>query len=371
MSDLYGVLGVTRAASDDEIKRAYRQLARELHPDVNPGDAAAEERFKEITRAYDVLSDPERRRQYDVFGEQGPRGPDPFGGGGINDLFDAFFGGNSPFAGGGGGGGRGRGAARGPDLEATLLVDFVDAVFGVTRDVEVATLVGCATCDSSGAAEGTAAATCAECNGTGEVRRVRQSILGQLVTASPCPRCGGAGQEIASPCPDCRGEGRRRQEKTYQVEVPAGVDDGSTLRLTGFGAAGQRGAPSGDLYVHLRVRPHDRFTRQGADLVHVMALPFTQASLGAHLKFETLDGEEDFVIPGGTQTGRVFRLRGRGVPDVHGRGRGDLLVQVQVEVPTALTKTEEELLRRLAEERGEEVAPADTGFFAKIRSAFK
>jgi molecular chaperone DnaJ len=203
------------------------------------------------------------------------------------------------------------------------------------------------------------------------VRRVRQSILGQMVTAGPCPRCGGLGQQISSPCPDCRGEGRQILEKSYTVDIPAGVDTGSTLRLAGRGAAGVRGGGHGDLYVHVKVRGHERFVRQGYDLIHELHVPITQAALGAHLSFETLDGNEDLVLPRGTQTGRVFRLRGRGVPHVEGRGRGDLLVQVVVDTPTEVDKDEEELLRRLAELRGDAVAPPETGFFSKVRSAFK
>jgi molecular chaperone DnaJ len=200
---------------------------------------------------------------------------------------------------------------------------------------------------------------------------VRQSILGQMVTAAPCTRCGGYGQMIASPCSDCRGEGRRIEERTYTVDIPAGIDNGSTLRLTGRGAVGSRGGAVGDLYVHVRVRPHERFVRHGYDLAHELHLSMAQAALGAHLEFDTLDGVEDLVIPGGTQSGRIFRLRGRGVPHVEGRGRGDLLVQTVVDVPTGLTDEQDELLRQFAELRGEDVAPPDSGLFAKIRSAFK
>ena len=200
---------------------------------------------------------------------------------------------------------------------------------------------------------------------------MRQSILGQVVTAGPCPTCGGTGEEIASPCPDCRGQGRRAEEKSFLVEVPAGVDDGSTLRLTGRGASGGRGGPPGDLYVHLRVSPDSRFARDGADIHHQLHLAMTQAALGVHLMFETLDGDEQLVIQAGTQSGRELRLRGRGAPHLHGRGRGDLIITVAVDVPTNLSKTEEDLLRQLAEERGELVAPAETGLFSKIRSAFK
>jgi molecular chaperone DnaJ len=372
--DYYELLQVAANATEDEIKRAYRKLARELHPDTSGGDPAAEERFKEVTVAYETLRDPERRRRYDMFGPEmargaGAGGGDPFGGAGfganLGDLFDTIFGA-------GGGGGRGpSGPPRGNDLEVTLTVAFEEAVFGAQREVSLRAPVTCATCEGSGARPGTTPVTCSNCGGAGEVRRVRQSILGQMVTASPCPRCGGLGQEITNPCPDCRGEGRRTEPRTYTVDVPAGVDDGNTLRLTGRAAAGPRGGPPGDLYVHLRVRPHERFQRQGYDLLHVLHVPMTQAVLGIHVPYETLDGSEDLVIPAGTQSGRVFRLRGRGVPHVNARGRGELLVQVVVDTPTDMSPEQEELMRRLAAERGEEVAPPEKGFLSRFRSAFK
>lgn len=376
MSDFYELLGVGRNAGDDEIKRAYRRLARELHPDANGGDAAAEERFKLVTVAYETLRDPERRRRYDTFGPEGLRGSGAGGTGGFEDLFGAGLGDlfNSFFGGGPGFGARSRGRAgppRGADMEVTLDLDFRSAVFGASKEIRVRVPVPCSTCGASGAAPGTSASTCGACGGAGEVRQVRQSILGQVMTARPCPRCGGSGQEIASPCPDCRGEGRRTEEKAYTVDIPAGVDDGNTLQLGGRGAAGPRGGPPGDLFVHLRVKADERFMRQGNDVVHVLHVPMVQAALGAHLRYETLDGTEDLVIPRATQPGKVFRLRGRGVPDVNGRGRGDLLVQVVVDTPTELTKEQEDLLRLFAAARSEEVAPPETGFLAKVRSAFK
>lgn len=373
--DYYELLGIRRDATQDDVKRAYRKRARELHPDTNPDDPEAEAKFKEITRAYETLSDPERRRRYDMFGEAGVTtnpGADPFGFSGgfgnLGDIFDAFFGG----AGSGGFRDSGRGGPpRGQDLEVVADVDFQVAVFGGEQPVTVRTAVACETCQATGAAPGTTAHQCPQCGGTGQVRRVRQSILGQMVTAGACNQCGGIGQIIERPCPDCRGDGRTIVEKTYTVDVPAGVDTGSTLRLSGRGAAGLRGGGYGDLYVHVRVGTHPRFQRHGDDLVHELHIPFTQAALGAHIPFETLDGTEDLVLPRGTQTGRVFRLKGRGVPHVDGRGRGDLLVQVVVDTPADLSRDEEELLRRLAELRGDDVAPPDTGFFSRIRSAFK
>jgi molecular chaperone DnaJ len=374
VADLYEVLGVPRSATADDIKRVYRRLARQYHPDANPGDAEAADRFKEIAHAYEVLSDPEKRRRYDTFGEAGLGAGGAGAGadfGAFGDIFEAFFGGGSPFGGGGGRGGGRAGPPRGTDIEVVAELDFEVAVFGGEHAVDVRTAEACTDCEATGAAPGSTPTTCRDCNGAGQVRRVRQSFLGQVVTAGQCPRCGGLGQVIERPCPTCGGEGRRIVEKRYTVDIPAGVDTGATLRLPGRGAAGIRGGGHGDLYVHVRVRRHPRFERQGSDLVHQLHLPLTQAALGAHLPFETLDGNEDLVVPKGTQSGRVFRLRGRGVPHLEGRGRGDLLVQVVVDTPDDLYAAQEELLRQLAAARGEEVAPADTGFFARIKSAFK
>jgi molecular chaperone DnaJ len=374
-ADYYALLGVTSSASTEEIKRAFRKRARELHPDTNP-DPTAEERFKEVARAYEVLSDPERRRRYDLFGPDEPRGTggagDPFStmtGAGFGDIFDAFFGSGSPF-----GSTRSRGPSgpvRGPDMEVALDLGFEEAVFGVDRDITLRVPVTCDDCGGSGARSGTSPVTCRDCGGAGQVRRVRQSILGQVVTATPCPRCGGSGQAIEDPCPTCRGEGRRTEERTWTVHVPAGVDAGTTLRLSGRGAAGPRGGPAGDLYVHLRVAASDRFERVGVDLRTEHHLPVTAAALGATVHVETLDGDEELVVAPGTQTGTVVRLRQRGVPVVEGRGRGDLLVTLVVDTPAELTPVEEDLLRRLAEERGDDVAPPGQGLLSRLRSAFK
>jgi molecular chaperone DnaJ len=382
MADFYETLGVPRTASNDDIKKAYRRRARELHPDTNP-DPTAEEQFKTLARAYEVLSDPDQRARYDRFGEAGVGtsaasggGGDPFGfggfgggsGGGLGDIFEAFFGGG----GGGFGGGRGGPVTppRGQDQQVSVQLDFAAAVFGTEVPVEVRTAVRCETCDGAGTAPNTEPVTCTECSGAGQVRRVRQSVLGQMVSTSACPRCGGWGTVIVTPCPTCSGEGRTVEQRTYRIDVPAGVDDGSTLRLTNRGAAGPRGGPPGDLYVQLRVKAHDRFERQGNDLVSRLPISVVQAALGVHMAFETLDGPEDLVVPPGTQPGRVFRLRGRGVPVLQGRGRGDLLVEVVVEVPTKLTKDEDDLLRRWAELRGDEVSGPDRTLLGRIKSAF-
>jgi molecular chaperone DnaJ len=367
-TDYYELLGVGQDATEDELKRAYRQRARELHPDSTGGDPEAELKFKETTLAYEVLRDPERRRRYDMFG---PDGQDPAGqpmgdmfGADLGDLLGAFFGGGTrPHR-------QRSGPARGSDAEAVLTLTFREAAFGIAKEMSVDTTVTCGECEGSGARTGTTATRCDDCGGTGEVRRVRQSILGQVVTAFPCNRCGGTGEFISSPCPGCRGAGRLNEKRTFTVDVPAGVDHGSTLRLSGRGAAGFRGGPAGDLYVHLAVAGDERFERVGDDVVVRTPIAFTQAVLGAVVAVETLDGDEQVEVPPGTATGNVTRMRGRGIPHVRGRGRGEFRIEWVVDTPTDLTKEQEELLRRFAAERGEEVAPPSEGLFSKIRSAF-
>lgn len=366
MADYYELLGVHRQATTEEIKRAYRTRARELHPDANPGDASAEARFKEVAVAYEVLSDPARRQQYDMYGEAGPQG-NPFGGGGLGDIFDMFFNSGSGFGGGAGP----TGPPRGVDVETRVDLDFADAIFGCEVPVTVRTAVECHECSGSGADVGTEPSTCPDCDGAGQVRRVRQSILGQVVTAGPCGRCSGFGTIIDHPCPSCGGEGRSIEESTYTVDVPAGVDDGATLRLTGRGAVGPRGGAPGDLYVRLRVRSDPRFQRIDDDLVHEMHVALTQAALGARIAFDTLDGEEIVEVDPGTQSGTVHRFRGRGVPHLRGRGRGDLHVRLVVDTPGDLDERQIALLNELAELRGEEIDPPEHGLFQRLRGAFK
>ena len=374
MADYYDLLGVDRSATAEEIKKAYRRRARELHPDANPDDPAAEDRFKELAKAYQVLSDDQQRARYDRFGEAGVsgagggQGAEDLFGSGLGDIFDAFFGGGSGF---GGGGRRGpTGPPRGQDMEVVIDLDFEQAVFGAEVPVTLKLPQRCDDCDGTGAGEGTKPVSCSDCNGTGQVRRVRQSVLGQMVTTAPCGRCGGIGEVIATPCQTCRGDGRVTLDKTYQVDVPAGVDTGATLRLTQRGAAGPRGGAAGDLYVHIRVAPHARYERDGIDLVTRVPVSIAQAALGTRLDLPTLDGDEELSIPAGTQPGHEFVLRQRGVPRLQGRGRGDLRVIVDVIVPTNLTEAETDLLKRFAEGRHEEVGSSGGGLFSRIRSAF-
>jgi molecular chaperone DnaJ len=375
LNDLYGLLGVRRDASDDEIKKAYRGRARELHPDTNPGDAAAEAKFKEVTLAYEVLRDPEKRARYDRFGPEGVFGNQGAGaggfgfeGGGLGDIFEAFFGQMS------GGGRRRGGPTAGADAEVRLGLEFAEAVFGSRKEISVRLPVGCQACAGRGTAPGTEPVTCVECQGAGELRRVRQSLLGQVVTSVACPRCAGVGETIPHPCAECGGEGRRMQESTFTVEIPAGVDNGSTLRLADRGAAGQRGGPTGSLFVHLVVTPDPRFERESDNLHTTLTIGLAQAALGTEVAVETLEGTHPVAVRAGTQHGFVERIRGEGVPHLRGRGRGDLFVHVLVEVPSALDAAQEDLLRQFAAARGEQVSPpgggGGDGVFSRLRSAF-
>jgi molecular chaperone DnaJ len=373
LGDLYELLGVRPDASEEEIKRAYRARARELHPDTNHGDPEAEARFKQVTVAYEVLRDPERRARYDRFGPEGVFGAQAggMGGfgfeGGLGDIFEAFFGQMA------GGGGRRRGPQPGADAEVRIELGFAEAVFGSRKEISVRLPATCGSCAGRGTAPGTDPVTCSDCQGTGELRRVRQSLLGQVVTSVACARCSGTGEMIPTPCPDCRGEGRRMQESTFTVEVPAGVEGGSTLRLADRGAAGQRGGPSGSLFVHLAVAPDPRFEREGDNLHTMLTVGVAQAVLGTESEVETLDGPQRVTVAPGTQHGHVERLRNLGVPHLRGRGRGDLSVHVAVATPTDLTPEQDELLRQFATSRGEVVSPPGSGgegMFSRLRSAF-
>lgn len=368
-TDFYAVLGIGRDASDEDIKRAYRRLARELHPDANPGDPEAEARFKEVSQAYEVLHDPERRRRYDLFGDDGRVGASSGPSGSafdIGDLFDAFFGGNSFGAGGA------SGPRSAPDAEIVIDLDLAEAASGVTHGVDVELPGPCERCDGTGCEPGTHPARCETCAGTGQVRQVRRSLLGQLVTSSACPGCAGTGRVIPSPCRRCRGDGRLRTSRHLEIDVPAGIDDGQRLRLSGRGPAAPRGGRPGDLYVTVRVRPHPTLERHGLDLIHRRRIPLTQAVLGATIVIDTLEGPEEVTVPPGTQPGTQLRLRGKGVPALGGRGRGDLVVEIGVDIPRRLDGEQAELVHRLAQLRGEDVTlPAEGGLFSRLRSAFQ
>lgn len=351
--DLYEILGVERTASDDEIRKAYRRLAREHHPDVS-GDPAAEARFKEVAGAYEILSDPEKRARYDTFGTAG--GPSTAGFGDLSDIFEMFFGGSGFGGFGAGGGGRRRSRSRtrrGEDLAVRMRISFRDAVFGLRRDVELERLVVCDTCLGNGAAAGTAPVACRTCGGTGEVQSARRSVFGTLMTTAACTTCEGTGQEIPDKCATCAGAGRVRANANVTLDIPAGVADGMELRVGGAGHAGVAGGGSGDLFVRLEVEPSPAFERRNQDLYAVLDVSITQATLGAQLTIPSLDGDETITIEPGTASGTVVRLRGKGVPNLQRRGRGDLFVTVHVVTPTDLSREERKLLDRFAELRGE------------------
>ena len=374
--DYYGTLGVARNASTDEIKRAYRKLARQLHPDVNP-DPEVQEQFKHVTNAYEVLSDPQKRQQYDMGFDPLSRSGGAGGGMGgaftFTDIMDAFFGGQ-----GGPGGGRGPlpRRRRGQDALIRVRVDLADAVFGAEREITVDTAVLCRTCEGRGARPGSEIITCGVCGGSGEVQTVQRSFLGQVMTTRPCAQCSGHGTVIPQPCSECAGDGRILAKRTLTLRIPAGVDDGTRLQLSGQGEVGPGGGPAGDLYVEIDVAPHPIFTRQGDDLHCTVELPMTAAALGTTVKLETFDGTNELEIKSGTQAGDVMTLRGLGVTHLRGTGRGDLIIHANVQTPTRLDEQQEALLRELATLRGEErpegrLSPAHPGLFGKLRDAFK
>ncbi len=369
-TDYYGLLGVSKKATDDELKKAYRKLARELHPDVNP-DPVAQEKFKQVTAAYEVLSDPQKRQVVDLGGDPlasgGGGGGSPFnqGFGGLGDIMDAFFGG-----GGGGRGPRAR-AQQGADALIRIECDLSETVFGTQRELTIETAVRCAICQGQGTAAGTLPTTCETCRGRGEVQQVQRSFLGQVMTTRTCPRCTGTGTVIEHACGECHGDGRVRARRTLTVKVPAGVEDGMRIRLSGEGEVGPGGGPAGDLFVEIREKQHPDFTREGDDLHCTVTLPMTAAALGTSMPLQTLDGEEQLDIPAGTQPDEIFTLRARGVPHLRGTGRGDLHVHVDVQVPTRLDEEQTELLRQLAVLRGEQrpgmTAKAGGGLFGRLR----
>ena len=366
MSDFYQILGVDRSATQDEIKRAYRKLAREMHPDVNP-DPQIQDKFKEITAAYEVLSDVQKRSNYDRGGDSGFVG----GFGGFSDIMDAFFGGG--------------GAARGPrprmrqgqDALIRVTLDLREACFGAKKSLNVETAIICELCGGDGCASGTSPKTCEICKGRGEIQQVTRSFIGQVMTTRPCSNCQGFGSTIPSPCRECGGDGRVRARRNIDVTIPAGVETGNRIQLSGQGEVGPGGGPAGDLYVEIIVDDDDYLVREGDDLHLSVTVPLTGAVLGTTVPISTLDGEETVEIKAGTQSGTVIPIRGKGMTKLRGGGRGQLFVHIDVEIPTKLSKQEEELMRKFAQLRGETGAvgsvskKSESGLFDKLRDAFR
>lgn len=368
--DYYEVLGVDRSASSEEIKRAYRRLARQFHPDVNPGDPTAEASFKELGGAYEVLCDPQKRASYDRFGHVGMRSGfgmsdfDPFGG--FGDLFEAFFGGATRTA------QRPKVDLRGADLRYDLEITLEEAAFGVERPIRISRLCPCESCQGSGGKPGAQMITCPQCQGAGQVRHSRDTMFGmQFTSVTTCDRCYGEGMVVSDPCPDCLGRGNERRSEQLKVKIPAGVDNGSRVRLSGEGDAGLRGEASGDLHIVIHVRPHDFFARRGSELICEVPLPFTIAALGGTFTVPTLDGKAQIDIPAGTQSGGTFRIKGKGLPDLERRHRGDQHVVVRVIVPVKLNKKQQELLQEFARLGGDKLGPREKGIFERMKEALR
>jgi molecular chaperone DnaJ len=366
-TDYYEVLGVPRTAPEGDIKRAYRQLARKYHPDVATDKTAAENHFKEINEAYEVLSDPQKRANYDRFGHAGDQagGFGGFAAEGFGDIFDMFFGQQRA----GGAAARNNGPQRGSDLRYDVEITLEEAFWGTQREISFRHLSSCGTCKGTGAEPGTLVTPCDRCGGTGIARQVRQTPLGQFVTQTTCGKCQGDGQVVAQPCHTCRGRGRVETDKTLTVKIPAGVDDGSRIRLSGSGEAGVRNGPDGDLYVYISVRKHDIFKRDGLNVFAEVPISFPTAALGGEIRVIALDGEHVLQVPPGTQTGAQFRLRGHGMPAVRGDHRGDHFVTARIVVPQKLGKRERELLEEFARAGADE--DSDRSFFDRVKEAFR
>ena len=370
--DYYEVLGVSKGASEDEIKKAYKKLARKYHPDMNPGDKEAEEKFKEVNEANEVLSNPEKKAKYDQFGFAGVdpnygAGQGGYGGAGgfdfgdLGDIFGSFFGGGF-----GGGGRRNPNAPqRGESIRASLSVDFTEAAFGCEKSITIDRSEQCPTCKGKGCAPGTTPEVCTQCHGTGTVTQAQRTPFGMMQSQTVCPKCRGRGQIIHQPCPDCRGAGAVRKRRTIQVNIPAGIDNGQTISLRGQGHSGKNGGPAGDLLITVMVRPHEIFRRDGTAVFCEAPITFTQAVLGGTLEIPTIDGKVKYDIPEGTQTGTVFRLRGKGIPVLNGRGRGDQYVTVNIETPRNLNREQKEALKKFSESLGEGNYEKHKNFFGK------
>ena len=371
--DYYQVLGVPRSASLDDIKKAYRKLAKKYHPDVNPGDKEAEAKFKEINEAYSVLSDEEKRASYDRYGHaafegmgaNGFSGFDGFGFGAFDDIFETFMGGF----------GRSRQKAKGPvrgkDLRYSMEISFEEAAFGTEKEISVSRLQTCDTCGGTGAKPGTSPETCRHCNGTGQIRYAQSTLFGQFVNVRTCDVCGGEGKIIKHACETCHGKGRVTRSSRISVRIPAGINDNQTISLQGQGESGLRGGPPGDLYVTIHIKPHPVFKREGYDVVLDIPLSFTQLALGAEIDVPTLYGIEKFTIPEGTQSGTVFKLKGKGIKHLRSNNRGDQYFRVMVVIPKKLTPKQKELLQQFAEISGEEGLDEKKTFFEKVKNLFK
>jgi molecular chaperone DnaJ len=366
--DYYDVLGIDRNASEEEIKRAFRKLAFQYHPDHNK-ERDAEEKFKEIKEAYDILSDPQKRASYDRFGHAGihgfgGRGFEGFDFGGFGDIFDAFFGGVTAT-------GRRAGPQQGSDLSYNLTISFEEAAFGCEKELEIVRTEVCPVCKGSRSEPGSQPAKCPTCNGTGEVRRAQRSIFGQFINVTTCSRCHGEGRIITAPCTQCNGQGKERVTRKIVIKIPAGVDDGTQVRLSGEGNAGTNGGSAGNLYVKLAVRKHKLFQRHEDDIIYELPINFAQAALGDEIDVPTLDGDVKLKIPAGSQTGKVFRLKERGVPHLHHPGRGDQLVRLHVVTPTALDENQKKLFKELAKTLGKAtLSKEEKNFFDKIKDTF-
>ncbi|HEY3726371.1 MAG TPA: molecular chaperone DnaJ [Solirubrobacteraceae bacterium] len=375
--DYYEVLGVSRDADDNEIKKAFRRLARELHPDVNSHDPEAESKFKEAAEAYEVLSDADRRATYDRYGHEGLRSggyaPNFEGFGSVADIFEAFFGGGGGGAFGsifGGGGGRPGGPVQGGDIAVAAEIDLPQAAHGVAVEVSFDAVALCEHCRGNGAEPGTPIETCAKCGGTGQLRAVSNTPFGQVVRAAACDVCGGDGRVARDPCHECRGRGRKAERKKVSVDVPAGIDDGQRIRISGRGHAGDHGGPPGDLYVQVRVREDPRFVRHQDDLVTVVDVAAPLAALGTTVEVPTIDGPVELEIPPGTQPNETLQVRGQGMPALRGRHRGNLQVVVNVVIPKRLRRDQRELLAQLSDSLTEDNLRTEEGVFGKLRRAF-
>ena len=383
--DYYEILGVAKTASEEEIKKAYRNLAKKYHPDMNQGDKGAESKFKELNEAYEVLGDKDKKAKYDQFGHAGVD-PNGFGGagggfggggfsgfggsGGFEDIFDMFFGGSG---GGFGGGGARRksGPQKGADLKYELEIEFEEAAFGVKKDVHVTRNETCNDCKGTGAKAGSSVETCRACGGSGEIRYTQSTVFGRVVNVKPCDECQGEGKVIKEPCPQCKGRGNIRRSRKITIDIPAGVDTGSVMPLRGEGEPGLKGGSNGDLYIYMRVKPHKLFKREGINLYCEMPISFTQAALGDEIDVPTLEGKMKYSIPEGTQTGTTFRIKNKGIPSLKNKIRGDLYFTVKVSVPKKLSEQQKELLRQYAEISRDNVEEQGKSFFDKVKDKFK